>query len=131
MNRIWSLGFQINIPIFDGFATRAAVQQTETVLKQVQLGGTQMKVGVEFEVRSAYLNLRGAETLIEVQRESVAQAHESVRIANLQFQNGIITTVVLTDTQLALAQAEVNRLQAYHDYIVGLVRLEKAIGQKL
>ena len=131
MNRIWSLGFQINIPIFDGFATRTAVQQTETVLKQVQLGGAQMKVGVEFEVRSAYLNLRGAETIIEVQRESVAQAHESVRIANLQFQNGIITTVVLTDTQLALAQAEVNRLQAYHDYIVGLVRLEKAIGQKL
>ena len=131
MNRIWSLGFQINIPIFDGFATRAAVQQTETTLKQVQLGGTQMKVGVEFEVRAAYLNLRGAETIIEVQREAVAQAQESVRIANLQFQNGIITTVALTDTQLALAQAEVNRLQAYHDYIVGLARLEKAIGQKL
>ena len=60
-----------------------------------------------------------------------AQARESVRIANLQFQNGVITTVALTDTQLALAQAEVNRLQAYHDYIVGLARLEKAIGQTL
>ena len=131
MNRIWSLGVQINIPIFDGFATRAAVQQTESVLEQVQLGSTQVKVGVEFEVRAAYLNLRGAETIIGVQREAVTQAHESVRIANLQFQSGIITTVALTDTQLALAQAEVNRLQAYHDYIVGLVRLEKAIGQKL
>ena len=131
MNRIWSLGLQINIPIFDGFATRAAVQQSESTLKQVQLGGTQVKVGVEFEVRAAYLNLRGAETIIEVQREAVAQARESVRIANLQFQNGVITTVALTDTQLALAQAEVNRLQAYHDYIVGLARLEKAIGQTL
>ena len=131
MNRIWSLGVQINIPIFDGFATRAAVQQSESALNQIQLGGTQVKVGVEFEVRTAYLNLRGAETIIAVQREAVAQAHESVRIANLQFQNGIITTVALTDTQLALAQAEVNRLQAHHDYIVGLARLEKAIGQKL
>ena len=53
MNRIWSVGFQINIPIFDGFATRAAVQQSESTLKQVQLGGTQVKVGVEFEVRNA------------------------------------------------------------------------------
>ena len=131
MNRIWSLGIQINIPIFDGFATRAVVQQTESALEQVQLGSAQVKVGVEFEVRSAYLNLRGAETIIEVQREAVTQARESVRIGNLQFQNGIITTVALTDTQLALAQAEVNRLQAYHDYIVGLARLEKAIGQKL
>ena len=131
MNRIWSVGFQINIPIFDGFATSAAVQQTESVLKQVQLGGNQLKAGVEFEVRTAYLDLLGAQTIIEVQRETVAQAQESVRIANLQFQNGIITTVALTDTQLALAQAEVNRLQAYHDYIVGLSRLEKAVGQTL
>ena len=129
MNRIWSVGFQINIPIFDGFATRAAVQQSESTLKQIQLGGTQVKVGVEFEVRNAYLNLLGAQTLIDVQREAITQAQESVRIANLQFQNGIITTVALTDTQLALAQAEVNRLQAYHDYVVGLARLEKAVGQ--
>ena len=131
MNRIWSLGFQINIPIFDGFATRAAVQQSESVLKQVQLGGKQVKTGVEFEVRNAYLNLLGAQTRIEVQREAVAQAQESVRIANLQFQNGIITTVALTDTQLALTQAEVNRLQAYHDYVVSLARLEKSVGQVL
>ena len=131
MNRIWSLGFQINIPIFDGFAARAAVQQSESTLKQVQLGGAQLKLGVELEVRNAYLNLLGAQTRIDVQREAVVQAQESVRIANLQFQNGIITTVALTDTQLALAQAEVNRLQAYHDYVVGLARLEKAIGQVL
>ena len=131
MNRIWSVGFQINIPIFDGFATSAAVQQTESVLKQVQLGGDQVKVAVEFEVRGAYLNLLGAQTLIDVQREAVTQARESVRIANLQFKNGIITTVALTDTQLALTQAEVNRLQAYHDYVVGLSRLEKAVGQTL
>ena len=131
MNRIWSLGFQINIPIFDGFATSAAIEQSESVLKQAQLGGIQLKTGVEFEVRNAYLNLLGAETRIEVQRESIAQAQESVRIANLQFQNGIITTVALTDTQLALAQAEVNRLQAYYDYVVGLARLEKAMGQTL
>ena len=131
MNRIWSVGFQINIPIFDGFASSAAVQQSESALKQVQLGGTQVKVGVEFEVRAAYLNLRGAQALIDVQREAVVQARESVRIANLQFQNGIITTVALTDTQIALAQAEVNRLQAHHDYVVGLARLEKAIGHRL
>ena len=131
MNRIWSVGFQINIPIFDGFAASAAVQQSESALKQVQLGGDQVKIGVEFEVRAAYLNLRGAQALIDVQREAVAQAQESVRIANLQFQNGIITTVALTDTQIALAQAEVNRLQAHHDYVVGLARLEKAIGQVL
>ena len=131
MNRIWSLGLQINIPIFDGFASRAGIKQSESVLKQLQLGTKQVMSAVEFDVRNAYLALLEAKTLIDVQRETVAQAQESVRIATLRFENGMITTVELTDTQLALMQAKVNRLQAQHDYVVGLAKLEKAIGQKI
>lgn len=131
MNRIWNLGFSLNIPIFDGFATRAAVQQSETALRQTQLGKHQMIDAIEFEVRSAYLNLVEAKALIEVQRNTVEQARESLRIANLRYENGIITSVEFTDAQLALTQAEVNRLQSLHDYVVGLKKLEKAIGRKL
>ncbi len=131
MNRIWNLGFALNVPIFDGLATRAAVAQAESGLKQTQLGKQQMIDAIELEVRSAYLNLLEAKTLINVQRETVKQAQESVRIANLRYENGMITSVELTDAQLALSQAEVNRLQSLHDYAVGLARLEKAIGQKV
>ena len=131
MNRIWNLGFALNVPIFDGLATRAAVRQAEVGLKQTQLGKQQMTDAIELEVRSAYLNLLEAKTLIDVQRETVEQAQESVRIANLRYENGMITSVELTDAQLALSQAEVNRLQSLHDYAVGIARLEKAIGQKI
>ena len=131
MNRIWSLGLQINVPIFDGFASRAAVKQSESVLKQLQIGTEQVMSVVETEVRNAYLALLEAKTLIDVQRKTVAQAQESVRIATIRFENGMITTVELTDTQLALIQSKVNRLQAQHDYVIGLARLEKAIGQKI
>ena len=131
MNRIWNLGVALNFPIFDGLATRAAVKQAESGLKQTQLGQQQMTDAIELEVRSAYLNLLEAKTLIDVQRETVEQAQESVRIANLRYENGMITSVELTDAQLALSQAEVNRLQSLHDYAVGIARLEKAIGQKI
>ena len=131
MNRVWNVGFALNIPIFDGLATRAAVKQAESGLKQTQLGKQQLTAAIELEVRSAYLNLLEAKTLINVQKETVEQAQESVRIANLRYENGMITSVELTDAQLALSQAEVNRLQSLHDYAVGLARLEKAIGQKI
>ena len=131
MNRIWNLGFSLNFPIFDGLATRAAVQQSETALRQTQLGKHQLIDAVEFEVRSAYLNLVEAKALIDVQKNTVKQARESLRIANLRYENGIITSVEFTDAQLALTQAEVNRLQSLYDYVVGLKKLEKAIGGKL
>ena len=131
MNRVWNVGVQINIPIFDGFATRAAVQQAKSGLKQAQLAKHQRMDTVEFEVRTAYLNLIQAKALINVQKETVAQAQESVRLANLRYENGMLTSVELTDAQLALAQAEVNHLQATHDYVVEFARLERAVGQKL
>lgn len=131
MNRTWNFGFSLNLPIFDGFATKAAVQESETALRQAQLGKHQMIDGIEFEVRSAYLNLVEAKALIEVQKNTVEQARESLRIANLRYENGIITSVEFTDAQLALTQAEVNRLQSLYDYVVGLKKLEKATGQKL
>ena len=131
MNRIWNVGLALNFPIFDGFATRSAVQQAESGLKQITIGKQQLIDNIEFEVRSTYLNLLETKALIDVQKETVAQAQESVRIANLRYGNGMITSIELTDAQLALAQAEVNRLQSLHDYVVGLSRLEKAIGQTL
>jgi len=131
MNRIWNLGFRLNFPIFDGFSTQAAVKQAKSALKQTQLGKHQLMDAIEFEVRSVYRSLIETQILIEVQKETVEQAQESVRIANLRFENGMITSVELTDAQLALARAEVNRLQSLHDYVVGVARLEKAIGQKL
>ncbi len=131
MNRIWNLGFRLNFPIFDGFSTRAAVKQAKSALKQTQFGKHQLMDAIEFEVRSVYRSLIETQILIEVQKETVEQAQESVRIANLRFENGMITSVELTDAQLALARAEVNRLQSLHDYVVGVTRLEKAIGQKL
>ena len=131
MNRIWNIGVQINIPIFDGIATRATVQQAKSGLKQTQLAKQQRINIVEFEVRTAYLNLIQAKSSIAVQKETVAQAVESMRIANLRYDNGMLTSVELTDTQLALAQAEVNHLQARHDYVVEFARLERAVGQPL
>ena len=131
MNRIWNIGVQINIPIFDGMATRANVQQAKSGLEQMQLAKHQRINFVEFEVRTAYLNLIQAKSSIDVQKETVAQAEESMRIANLRYDNGMLTSVELTDAQLALAQAEVNHLQARHDYVVEFARLERAVGQPL
>ena len=69
-----------------------------------------------------------AQTLIEVQKETIEQAKEGVRLANLQYKNGLITSVQLTDAQLALTQAKISRLLSLRDYAVGRANLQKAVG---
>lgn len=127
----WNVTLALNIPIFDGLATRARVKQAKSGLNQIKLGKAQMMDGIQLEVKSAYLALQEAQALLDAQRETVQQAQEGLRIANLQYENGVITSVQLTDAQLALTQAEVNRLQALFDHTVGLAKLEKAVGIRL
>jgi outer membrane protein TolC len=42
----------------------------------------------------------------------------------------MITSVELTDAELALTQAQVNRLQALYDYTIAIAKIEKATGRK-
>lgn len=126
----WSVGLMVQFPIFDGFATRARINQARVSLDQIRTNKDLLADGIRLEVKSAVFDLEAAQKLIEAQEGIVEQAEEGLRIANVQHEAGLITGVELTDVELSHTQAQVNRLQAIHDYIVAVARLERAIGAK-
>ena len=127
----WSVGLAIQFPIFDGFATRAQVNQARMNLDQIRTNKDQLVDNIKLKVKSTVFDLEAAQKLIEAQEGIVEQAAEGLRIANVQHEAGLITGVELTDVELSHTQAQVNRLQAIHDYIIAIVRLERAIGTRL
>ena len=130
-NSSWSVGVLIKIPIFDGFRTRAQVNQAQVTLEQIRINKAQWIDGIKLEIKSATFDLDAAQQRIEAQQGIVEQAAEGLRIANVQHEAGLITGVELTDVELSHTQARVNRLQAIHDYIIAVARLERAIGARL
>jgi outer membrane protein len=127
----WSTTLALSVPIFDGLATRARVKQAKSAVKQIQIGKEQLMNGITLEVRSSYMSFQEAKDLLQVQEETVQQAQESLRIANLRFKNGMLTSVELMDTELALTQAQTNYTNALNDYIIAIAKLEKATASKL
>ena len=127
----WSVGVVLQFPIFDGFATRARVNQARLQLDQIRTNKDQLLDSIKLEVKSALFDLEAAQNLIDVQGGIVEEAAEGLRIANVQHEAGLITGVELTDVELSHTQAQVNRLQAIHDYIVAVARLERAISTRL
>ena len=127
----WSVGVSIQIPIFDGFTTRSQVNQARVRLDQVRTNKDQLLDGIKLEVKSAVFDLQAAQKLIEAQEGITEQAAEGLRIANVQHEAGLIIGVELTDVELSHTQAQVNRLQAIHDYLIAIARLERAIGTRL
>lgn len=127
----WNVGVSLRIPIFDGLGTRARGKQAESGLRQMQIGTDQLRDGIGLEVRMAFFGFQESEELLRAQSETVEQAAESLRIANLRYKNGMITSVELMDAELASTQAQTNHYNALHDYLVAVAKLERASASRL
>jgi len=127
----WSVGVGISIPIFNGFADVARVRQAESGVRQAEMGQEALENAILFQVHQALRAYQEAVSVLRAQEETLAQAEEALRIANLSFENGLITSVELADAELGRTQAELLHVQALHDALVAKARLEKAVGAPL
>jgi outer membrane protein len=118
----------LNVPIFNGFINQAKVGAAEAVLKQIELTQKGLQEKVKFDVQSAIFDLRQARESLLSQEKNVEQAVESVRIAELNFQEGLATNLDVSSVRVALSEARTNYTQALYDYAVALAALEKAVG---
>jgi outer membrane protein len=83
---------------------------------------------VKFEVQESILAIRQARESLLSQEKNVEQAREAVRIAELNYAEGLATTLDVSSVQAALSQAKTNQIQALYDYAVALAQLEKSVG---
>ena len=125
----WNFTFLVSIPIFDGFLTRSKVSQAKSDLKQLDMAEQQVQDLIKLEISQAISDLNLAKENILSQEENVKQAKESLRIAKVQYQQGLLTNIEEMDTELALTIAETNYLQALSDYLIAKAKYEKAIGK--
>jgi len=124
----WQALLVLNVPLFDGFSTRAKVKQSEVNLEQIKLSKDLVIESVKLEVKQSVLNFQQAKESIEAQKENVETAKDNLRIAQERYKLGLMSNIEVRDAELTLTQAETNYYQALADYLIALVKLEKATG---
>lgn len=124
----YAVNLVLTVPLFNGFANSARVAQSKALIKELELTQKGFEEIVKFEVRQAILNLNEARESLLSQEKSVEQAQESLRIAELNFSEGLATTLDVSSAQAALTQAKTNYSQALYDYVISLAQIEKAMG---
>lgn len=124
----YAVNLVLTVPIFNGFATSAKVAQSKSMIKELELTQRGAEEMIKFEVRQAILNLQEARESLLSQEKNVEQAQESLRIAELNFSEGLATTLDVSSAQAALTQAKTNYTQALYDYVISLAQLDRAMG---
>lgn len=127
----WYATLALQIPLFTGGATSGKVKEARAQTHQAQLSSDMFTDVIELEVRNTLLELEETAKLLESQEENVREAEEALRIAEKRYETGLMTNLEVMDTQLALAQAKTNSLQALSNHLIALCKLKRVIGGRL
>jgi outer membrane protein TolC len=126
-----SAGLTVSWPLFDGLRTRGAIELAEAQARTAELELAQTRERAAVEAATARAALRRAGTLASAQRQTVSEAQEAFRLAELRFARGLGTQLEVTDAQLALLTAQTNALRATFDVYLAAADLARATGQPI
>jgi outer membrane protein TolC len=134
VNRNWNdhnvVGFTFSWPIFDGWATKAKVEQAIVDLKEAQLMKEKVIKDIALELKNSYISLKNAIVKIKAVESEVAVYQDNLAQINQKYIAGIMSSLDLDDASLKHDIAMFNKKEAIYDYIIAKASLDKAEGGK-
>ena len=127
-NQSYAFGLQLNVPLFaaPGAAARRSVAQSQ--MRQAEHGLRFATDNARLELESAWTALESSAEVVTTQEKALELARESVSIAQVSYENGVITSAELNDAQVRLLQTEWLLMQAKYARITAAARAKVAAG---
>jgi len=118
----------LQIPIFQGGKVRGDVQQAQALLNQRRDELNDLRGRIEFEVRTAFLDLTSSWQQVQVAKSSAGLAQETFNQAQDRFRAGVTTTVEVVQAQEAIAATNENYIASTFAYNVAKLSLARSLG---
>ncbi len=127
-NRSLSLGLNVSLPIFNGFATSNAVQQAQVQEMNAREDLEQSKRQIAVDVRKGLLDLQKAEKRLVVTRSSVVSAEMDRKIAEEKYNLGAGTLLDMLVAAANYTNAVSGKVNAIFDFMLAKKSMEYALG---
>jgi len=127
-NHGYIVGVNASWALFDGFATRGKMQATQARRDAAVQTRNALRLTIEAEVRSAFLDLQQADHVLEAETKNVETAEESLRIAKGNLATGLGTQLDVLQAASDLTRTRTTRLSATYLHNAALARLDRACG---
>ncbi|GMV77765.1 MAG: hypothetical protein AMXMBFR79_09000 [Chitinophagaceae bacterium] len=124
-----ALSFNINIPIFSGFAKNARVKQSKIDLQQTENNISNLKLAIDNEVESAKLKFNSAIENMDFQKKNMQLAESVYNQTKKKFEVGTGSNTEINAAHTDLKTAQTNYITALYDAIIAKVDFLKAIGK--
>ena len=123
-----SVGLNLKIPIFNGFATRSRVRQADIDVQKLRADLKDKELSLDLNFQNAKTQLTNSIITLNNQKENVALAEEVYQNTNNNYNQGLAPLTDLLDAENSLTTAQNNYSTALLDYRLAEIQLIKAQG---
>jgi len=127
-NGTWQVNGGISIPIFAGNRVHSDVLEADAQLKQARSQLGDLRGRIDYEVRSALLDLNAAAEQVGVASSSVDLADQALTQSQDRFTAGVADNLEVVQAQEAVASAHESYIQSLYFHNLSKVELAYAIG---
>ncbi len=124
-----SIGLNINIPIFNGFATKAKVELNQIDIEKAQTDLKDTQLALNMAHKNALSSLNNSLIAINTQQENLHLAEEVLSNTRSNYQYGLATLNDLLDSERDLADAKNNLTASKLDYKLAEIEYLKSQGK--
>jgi multidrug efflux system outer membrane protein len=125
---IWSLGFGLAQPIFQGGRLFAEIDAVRARERQAVANYQRTLQEAFREVRQALNTQVKAREAFEAESMRTVALGEALRLARIRYENGLLSQLEVLDSERNLLQAELNRSDALRVQRAAVADLVKALG---
>jgi outer membrane protein TolC len=118
----------VTIPLFTGGRIKADIVQARAQLRQRQAEAENVRRQVDYDVRTAFLNLNAAKEQVGVAQQNVGLANENLTRSRDRFSSGVTDSVEVVQAEQSLASADDQYITAVYDHNLAKLTLARALG---
>jgi outer membrane protein TolC len=118
----------IKLPIFEGGRIKGDILQADSALRQRKAEAEDMRGRIEYEVRTAFLDLTSAAEQVRVAQSTVELANETLVQAQDRFRAGVTNTVEVVQAQEAVANSNDALISSTLQFNLAKLALARSLG---
>jgi outer membrane protein TolC len=123
------VGLTLNVPIFSGGQRINQVRQSQIAVLKAQNDLGNLKNGITLQANAAQITYINGLKSLDNQKQNQQLAQEVLRVTKIKYQQGVGSSIEVTQAQTALEDADNKYIQSLYDAMVSKVDLDKAFGR--
>ena len=118
----------VRVPLFTGGRIKGDITQAEAALRQRKAEAENVRSQLDYDVRTAFLNLNAAKEQVDVAQKNVALANENLARSRDRFTSGVTDSVEVVQSEQSLASANDQYITSVYNHNLAKLTLARAIG---